>query len=149
MRRTLAILAAAGLAFSGTPAAWAYFVVGAAPTVNAPAPVIPSQIRPGPGVVADIPHAGPADRRPRAAIPVRRRVAPPPVVQGFGDEVPLAFACRQILPASIKVAYGPGTDPGMIVSWKGGDTWPRVLAAAIKPLGLHLRRSGNTVTIES
>ena len=81
--------------------------------------------------------------------PVRRRAAPPPVVQGFGEQVPLGFACRQILPPSVRVTYGAGADPGMIVSWQGGDTWPHVLAAAIEPLGLHLLRSGNIVTIES
>jgi len=70
-------------------------------------------------------------------------------VQGFGEQIPLAFACRQIVPSFVKVSYGPGANPAMIVTWKGGDTWPHVLAAAIKPLGLHIQFSGSTVTIES
>jgi len=139
-------LAAVVLALANAPAAHADFVVSAD---NAPEPAIPGQIRPGPGVVADTPHAGPADRHPRAGATTHHRIAPTPVVQGFGDQIPLAFACRQVLPASIKVEYGPGADPNMIVSWTGGDTWQHVLAAAIKPLGLHMQRSGTTIKIES
>ena len=142
MTRGLAALAVAGLALANAPAARADFVVNTDP------PAVPGKIRPGPGVVADIPHADPGDRK-RAGAPAHRMAPPTPVVQGFGDEIPLAFACRQILPASIKVEYGPGADPRMVVSWKGGDTWPHVLAAAIKPLGLQMQRSGSTVKIES
>jgi len=58
---------------------------------------------------------------------------------GFGDDVPLAFACRQIVPPAVKVIYGPGVNPSEMVNWKGGDTWQRVLTAAVKPLGLHAR----------
>jgi len=143
MMRRLAALAATFLALASTPAARADFVVNPDP------PAIPGQIRPGPGVVADIPHADPGDRKPRAGAPAHHQLPPMPIVQGFGDEIPLAFACRQILPASVKVEYGAGADPRMVVSWKGGDTWPHVLAAAIKPLGLHMQRSGSTVKIES
>lgn len=151
MIRKLAVLAVAGLALSGATAARADFVLAnGAPTRSAAVPVVPGQVRPGQGVVADTPHVDPGDqRKPHADAPVQRRIAPPSVVQGFGDQVPLAFACRQILPSSVTVMYGPGADPGMIVSWKGGDTWPQVLAAAIKPLGLHMLRSGNTVRLES
>src|SRR5215831_12237342 len=38
---------------------------------------------------------------------------------GFGDNVPLAFACRQIVPTAVKVTFGPGASPQMLVSWKG------------------------------
>ena len=57
---------------------------------------------------------------------------------GFGDNVPLGFACRQIVPPAVKVTYGAGADPRMLVSWKGGDTWNHVLRDAVKPLGLRL-----------
>ena len=57
---------------------------------------------------------------------------------GFGHDVPLAFACRQIVPPGVKVTYGPGANPDMRVSWKGGEAWNRVLRKAIKPLGLRL-----------
>lgn len=60
------------------------------------------------------------------------------IAHGFGDKVPLGFACRQIVPPAVKVTYGPGADPQMLVSWKGGDTWNHVLRDAVKPLGLRL-----------
>ena len=60
------------------------------------------------------------------------------IAYGFGDHVPLAFACRQIVPQAVKVTFGPGADPQLLVSWKGGNTWNEVLRAAVKPLGLRL-----------
>lgn len=57
---------------------------------------------------------------------------------GFGQKVPLSFACRQIVPPAVRVTYGPGATPQMLVTWKGGDTWNHVLRDAVKPLGLHL-----------
>ena len=60
------------------------------------------------------------------------------VARGFGDDVPLAFACRQIVPPAVKVTFGPGANPQRFVSWKGGDTWNNVLRDAVKPIGLRL-----------
>jgi hypothetical protein len=57
---------------------------------------------------------------------------------GFGKSVPLAFACRQIVPYAVKITYGPGADQAVLVDWKGGDTWNHVLRDAVEPLGLHL-----------
>ena len=57
---------------------------------------------------------------------------------GFGKSVPLAFACRQIVPNAVKITYGPGADQAALVNWKGGDTWNHVLRDAVQPLGLHL-----------
>ncbi len=57
---------------------------------------------------------------------------------GFGKSVPLAFACRQIVPNAVKITYGPGADQAALVDWKGGDTWNHVLRDAVQPLGLHL-----------
>ncbi|MBN9563409.1 MAG: hypothetical protein J0H14_22190 [Alphaproteobacteria bacterium] len=52
--------------------------------------------------------------------------------------MPLAFACRQIVPNAVKITYGPGADRAALVNWKGGDTWNHVLRDAVQPLGLHL-----------
>ncbi len=57
---------------------------------------------------------------------------------GFGKGVPLAFACRQIVPNAVRITYGPGADQAALVNWKGGDTWNHVLRDAVQPLGLHL-----------
>jgi hypothetical protein len=55
------------------------------------------------------------------------------VAQGFGDQVPLAFAIRQIVPSTIKVQFGKSVDLRALV-----DPWNVVLWSALHPLGLHL-----------
>jgi hypothetical protein len=57
---------------------------------------------------------------------------------GFGNRIPLSFAVRQIVPAAVKVTYGPGADLNALVDWKGGQGWNHVLLDAVKPLGLRL-----------
>ncbi len=68
---------------------------------------------------------------------------------GFGNGVPLAFACRQIVPPAVKVTYGPGVNPAVLVNWKGGAGWNHVLRDTVKPLGLHLRMTYMAVAIEN
>ncbi len=97
------------------------------------------------GVVADAPHLDPGDRE--APTPARPVVARQHLVLGFGDQVPLSFACRQIVPRGVKVSYGPGVDPATPVTWKGGDTWRLVLARTIRPLGLHMVAAGMSLQI--
>jgi hypothetical protein len=76
---------------------------------------------------------------------------PPPVhwkmAYGFGNAVPLNFACRQIVPPAVKITYGAGVDPRTPVSWKGGDTWNHVLRDAVAPAGLHLLMTHMAVEI--
>lgn len=60
------------------------------------------------------------------------------IARGFGEQVPLSFAVRQIVPASVKVHYGKTVDQTTPVDWKGGRPWNAVLWSAIHPLGLHL-----------
>ena len=67
--------------------------------------------------------------------PIRPRFM---VAQGFGDNVPLRFAVRQIVPKSVRIVYGPGTSPDALVTWKGGQGWNWVLFHAVRPLGLRL-----------
>ena len=120
-------------AFSNT-AAYADFVVKSDPsTGRAPAA---SQSAVATAVVPDALHVDPADKTP--GITPRKVIARPRLIAGFGDQVPLSFACRQIVPKIYKVGYGPGVDSSALVDWKGGQTWPLVLGRAIKPLGLHI-----------
>ena len=88
----------------------------------------------GPAVSADTPHP-----------------AQPPfmLAQGFGDQVPLRFAVRQIVPRAVKVTYGPGADPDAAVDWKGGQGWNRVLFNAVRPLGLRLVMTHMAVEIRN
>ena len=71
------------------------------------------------------------------------------MADGFGDQVPLSFACRQIIPPAVKVTLGPGADPKALVNWKGGDTWNHVLRDAVKPLGLHIVMTTMAVEIRN
>jgi hypothetical protein len=78
------------------------------------------------------------------AVPTQPRFK---MAYGFGNQIPLGFACRQIVPRAVKVIFGPGANPRQIVSWQGGDTWNHVLRDAVKPVGLHLVMSTMTVEI--
>jgi len=124
-------------------AARADFVIKSDPVTGNAGGAPPSLV--APGVVADEPHVDPGDRQP-AAKP-KAAIRQPRLVEGFGDRVPLSFACRQIVPAQIKVSYGPGVDPTTPVTWTGGDPWSLVLERAIKPLGLHTVAAGMTLQI--
>ena len=113
---------------------------------------------------SDIPHIQPEDL-PRNYIKFRAKSAPHSIinimgrasvpknrlnddlVEGFGAAVPLAFACRQILPKTIKVVYGQGVDAAIPVNWTGGRGWAAVLRDAIQPAGLKLVPHGGTVEI--
>jgi hypothetical protein len=133
-RNTVLILLLATLATAAVcTSAEADFVVTNAPP---PAAAINNPSRP----VAMAPIVDPGDARsssaptkPEGPATIHWKTA-----HGFGDNVPLAFACRQIVPPPVKVTFGPGANPQMLVSWKGGDTWNNVLHDAVKPIGLRL-----------
>jgi hypothetical protein len=73
--------------------------------------------------------------------------APEPALSGFGDQVPLSFAVRQIVPANFQVAYADTVQKDAPVNWKGGEPWRATLASAVRPLGLVVTISGPKVTI--
>jgi hypothetical protein len=60
------------------------------------------------------------------------------IARGFGNNVPLGFACRQIVPPAVRVTFGPGASPSTLVTWEGGKGWNQVLREAVKPVGLRL-----------
>ena len=70
-----------------------------------------------------------------------------PVAHGFGNQVPLGFAVRQIVPAQVRVTFGPTVDQSAAVTWAGGKPWHDTLRAAVKPLGLHVAVGWKTVFI--
>jgi hypothetical protein len=82
----------------------------------------------------------------RTPTPARRGRS---LAQGFGHQVPLAFAVRQIVPASVRVRFGDGIDADdLLVDWKGGRPWPDVLRGALRPPGLQVTFRPNAVLIE-
>ncbi len=80
---------------------------------------------------------------------IRRPPPATPIAIGFGRQVPLAFAVRQIVPASVKTTFGPGVDQAAMVDWTGGGPWIGVLRTAVQPLGLRLVVGWMTVSITS
>jgi hypothetical protein len=95
-------------------------------------------------------------------IPVQRMAAPavastampePPaggeVINGFGNQVPLVMALREIVPASYQFAYATGLPLGTLVSWKGGRSWQAVLQDVLSPLGLTAMEKGSVIYIGS
>jgi hypothetical protein len=66
---------------------------------------------------------------------------------GFGRQIPLAFAVRQIVPPLVKLTWGPGANPTALVDWQGDRPWNVVLRDTVRPLGLHLTMHQMEVTI--
>jgi hypothetical protein len=130
MRLTCLILATAGLV---TPAN-AEFVM-----VSQPAAEIDA---------SDPAPATRANPRPKSISPTLRRPAPQPVVAGFGDQIPLSFAVRQIVPARFQVAFGETVNSDAPVDWRGGKPWRPTLSDAVRPLGLTVSVVGATVKIQ-
>jgi hypothetical protein len=76
-----------------------------------------------------------------------KRPAPEPAVMGFGDQIPLSFAVRQIVPAKFQVVFGKEVNRDGRVDWKGGKPWRSALSEALKPVGLTIDVRGLTVTV--
>jgi hypothetical protein len=130
MRLTCLILATAGLV---TPAN-AEFVMVSQPAAE---------------IDARDPAPAPAANPGRKSLnPTLRRPAPQPVVAGFGDQVPLSFAVRQIVPARFQVAFSETVNSDAPVDWRGGKPWRPTLSDAVRPLGLTVSVVGATVTIQ-
>lgn len=56
-------------------------------------------------------------------------------ISGFGKDMPLALALRQIVPPEYQYAFADGVNPGTRISWQGGRPWDEVLSAALSPAG--------------
>ncbi len=89
-----------------------------------------------------------ANLRPKSTSPTLRRPAPQSIVAGFGDQVPLSFAVRQIVPPRFQVAFGETVNSDTPVNWKGGKPWRATLSDAVRPLGLTVSVVGATVKIQ-
>lgn len=72
-----------------------------------------------------------------SAKPIRRpQAASVPLAVGFGRQVPLSFAARQIVPRQHTVAFAADVDEAVLVDWTGGHAWDQTLRSALRPLGL-------------
>jgi hypothetical protein len=84
--------------------------------------------------------------KPRPPIHVKS-FASAPALSGFGSQVPLSFAIRQIVPAGFRVAIDETVDKDLAVDWKGGKPWRETLSDALRPLGLAVAITGAAVAI--
>ena len=135
MSKILAVAAIVCVAMVLCPRARADFVLRSAPPAVAP-------------VGSPNPSAPPAtEPDPAKPIPLTPPQPDPDVVRGFGQQVPLSFAVRQIVPSSIHVIYANDIDGAAVVNWTGGQAWNVVLARAVAPLGLHIQVAPKMVTI--
>ena len=71
------------------------------------------------------------------------------VIEGFGSDMPLALALRQVVPAQYAFSFGRGVNPGYLVSWEGGKPWNLVLDDMLRPLNIKALIQGNVVKVVS
>jgi hypothetical protein len=69
------------------------------------------------------------------------------IATGFGAQVPLAFAIRQMAPDGYEIILEPPANPDSPVDWRGGKPWTQALAAAVQPLGLAVSVHDKSITI--
>lgn len=67
--------------------------------------------------------------------------------QGFGTDIPLVLAMRQIVPPEFSYSFDPDINPGQRISWNGGKPWNEVLEDALRPLEMRVLISERTVWV--
>ena len=75
--------------------------------------------------------------------------APPDneIVQGFGNDIPLALALRQILPVGYNFSIDQNIDMETTVSYKGGKPWRDTLNGILIAANLSAREQNKTLTV--
>lgn len=96
-------------------------------------------------------EAVPVDVAPIALAPLP--VVPSPeasgseVISGFGSDLPLAIALKQVVPERYPSSLEAGVSPDILVSWEGGHPWQQVLATMLSSRSLGFRLQNNIVTV--
>lgn len=106
-----------------------------------PAPSAPVQSIPPSNDMINIAPAPMAPRAP-SATDMQYEMA-----VGFGSDLPLVTALKQVVPSDYTYALAGGVDGAQQVSWNGGQEWPVVLNDMISPIGLSSTIEGQVVTI--
>jgi opacity protein-like surface antigen len=57
-------------------------------------------------------------------------------VRGFGRDVPMSAAMRQVVPDGWSVSYGVGVDSNQHVNWRGAEDWRQVVDTMATSRGL-------------
>lgn len=71
------------------------------------------------------------------------------VIEGFGTDIPLALALRQIVPAQYAFSFGTDVNPGTTISWTGGQPWNSVLEMALTPRNIAFKLEGKKLILRS
>ena len=66
---------------------------------------------------------------------------------GFGNDIPLESAAKQIVPEGYTVDYGAGVDKSTSVSWGSSNDWQGALSSAVAKKGLKAEIGTGTVVI--
>lgn len=66
---------------------------------------------------------------------------------GFGNDIPLVLAMRQIVPPAYAFSFDRGVDQSMRVNWQGGRPWHAVLEDMLFGAGLGLVISENRIWV--
>lgn len=69
------------------------------------------------------------------------------VVTGYGENLPLIIALRQIVPAEYQFAFAEGVDLSTPVSWDGGRSWTELLDDVMKSVNLRAEINEKMVSI--
>lgn len=107
-----------------------------------------------PPALAVLGTAHPASGAVPEDVPVDGTIAPitPPryrTANGFGRDVPLSFAMRQVVPSHVQVVYDKDVDRSTLVNWQGGRPWIDVIRTTVKTIGLHVTVSPGIVRISN
>lgn len=97
-----------------------------------------------PAPLPAMPLSDPGSGSEEDPVPLRSRFL---VARGFGRQIPMSFAARQIVPHAIEIRFAPGVNQAAFVTWSGGRPWNRVLASAVRPLHLRIRTTASSVVI--
>lgn len=109
----------------------------------------PSQKSWGSGMVMQQKPLSAAPVMPGAVVmPQSAGNSPYETVQGFGSDMPLVLALRQVIPAEYSYSFGRDINMGANVSWNGGKPWDLVLNEMLAPLDMHAEITGRNVRFE-
>lgn len=118
-------------------------VAAQTPMVEAtPTPLMPMQDREAAAMTASTTMQAPVQTMPLPATQSNYQV-----VEGFGRDLPLVMAVRQIVPDQYGYAFAEGTPLNATVSWEGGRAWDQVLYEVLSPLGYKAAIGNQLVSV--
>lgn len=71
------------------------------------------------------------------------------IIEGFGKDMPLALALRQIVPPHYAFSFGKGVNPGTLISWEGGRAWNKTLQDALAKIDVAFTTQDHTLSLRT